>query len=185
MHSNLDVVVCLQIKCNEEVTRRVNNSSATTGFAGTVELCFATGPLALRKYSVFMRYVYVWYEDHKIGTSSTIRSSAAPNSSLELFAGNWKITRKIDYDKLHVSYFNCTSLLCAFPICPHHFIRRFVSDNWLMYFYVSRNSDFAAFILFSLRRIWSRWAQFLILLLWFFIYKFINTLNIEFGRVLL
>ncbi|KAF3424300.1 hypothetical protein E2986_06649 [Frieseomelitta varia] len=54
VHSNLDVV-CLQIKCNEEVTRRVNNSSATTGFAGTVELCFATGPLALRKYSVFMR----------------------------------------------------------------------------------------------------------------------------------
>ncbi|KAK9310406.1 hypothetical protein QLX08_000376 [Tetragonisca angustula] len=53
-------VICVHaqhilIKCNEEVTRRVNNSSATTGFAGTVELCFATGPLALRKYSVFMR----------------------------------------------------------------------------------------------------------------------------------
>ncbi|XP_068974337.1 uncharacterized protein [Bombus flavifrons] len=53
-------VICVHaqhilIKCNEEVTRRVNDASATTGFAGTVELCFATGPLALRKYSVFMR----------------------------------------------------------------------------------------------------------------------------------
>lgn len=82
MHSNLDVVVCLQIKCNEEVTRRVNNSSATTGFAGTVELCFATGPLALRKYSVFMRYVQC--EDRKLGTSSTIHFS----THLESFARN-------------------------------------------------------------------------------------------------
>ncbi|XP_076386106.1 proton-coupled amino acid transporter 2 isoform X1 [Megachile rotundata] len=45
------------IKCNDEVMRRVNDGSATTGFAGTVELCFATGPLALRKYSVFIRKV--------------------------------------------------------------------------------------------------------------------------------
>ncbi|XP_029047256.2 proton-coupled amino acid transporter 2-like isoform X2 [Osmia bicornis bicornis] len=53
-------VICVHaqhilIKCNEEVTRRVDDVSASTGFAGTVELCFATGPLALRKYSVFMR----------------------------------------------------------------------------------------------------------------------------------
>ncbi|XP_026297521.1 proton-coupled amino acid transporter 1 isoform X2 [Apis mellifera] len=53
-------VICVHaqhilIKCNEEVTRRVNDPNATTGFAGTVELCFATGPLSLRKYSVFMR----------------------------------------------------------------------------------------------------------------------------------
>ncbi|XP_014209772.1 proton-coupled amino acid transporter 1 isoform X2 [Copidosoma floridanum] len=44
------------LKCNEEVTRRLGDSSdAQTGYAGTVEMCFATGPLALRKYSVFMR----------------------------------------------------------------------------------------------------------------------------------
>lgn len=42
------------IKCNEEVTRRVGNDNAT-GFAGTVEMCFATGPLGLRKYSNLMR----------------------------------------------------------------------------------------------------------------------------------
>ncbi|XP_017893262.1 proton-coupled amino acid transporter 2 isoform X1 [Ceratina calcarata] len=53
-------VICVHaqhilVRCNEEVTRRVNDPSATTGFAGTVELCFATGPLSLRKYSVFMR----------------------------------------------------------------------------------------------------------------------------------
>ncbi|KZC12087.1 PREDICTED: proton-coupled amino acid transporter 1 isoform X2 [Dufourea novaeangliae] len=45
------------VRCNEEVTRRVNDPVATSGFAGTVEMCFATGPLALRKYSVFMRKV--------------------------------------------------------------------------------------------------------------------------------
>lgn len=43
------------IKCNEEVTRRVGNDTNTCGFAGTVEMCFATGPLGLRKYSTFMR----------------------------------------------------------------------------------------------------------------------------------
>ncbi|KAG7211445.1 hypothetical protein KM043_010729 [Ampulex compressa] len=43
------------VKCNEEVTRRVGDANVTTGFAGTVELCFATGPLRLRKYSVLMR----------------------------------------------------------------------------------------------------------------------------------
>ncbi|XP_046833399.1 proton-coupled amino acid transporter 2-like isoform X1 [Vespa crabro] len=43
------------IQCNEEVKRRVGDPSIQSGFAGTVELCFATGPLALRKYSVFMR----------------------------------------------------------------------------------------------------------------------------------
>lgn len=53
-------VICVHaqhilVKCNEEVTRRVNNPVATSGFAGTVEMCFATGPLSLRKYSVLMR----------------------------------------------------------------------------------------------------------------------------------
>ncbi|XP_043465241.1 proton-coupled amino acid transporter 1 isoform X2 [Leptopilina heterotoma] len=44
------------LKCNEEVTRRLGDSITTQpGFAGTVELCFATGPIPLRKYSVFMR----------------------------------------------------------------------------------------------------------------------------------
>ncbi|CAL1680411.1 unnamed protein product [Lasius platythorax] len=43
------------IKCNEEVTRRVGNNTNTSGFAGTVEMCFATGPLGLRKYSILMR----------------------------------------------------------------------------------------------------------------------------------
>ncbi|KAL6423468.1 hypothetical protein ACFW04_010213 [Cataglyphis niger] len=43
------------IKCNEEVTRRVGNDADTSGFAGTVEMCFATGPLGLRKYSILMR----------------------------------------------------------------------------------------------------------------------------------
>lgn len=53
-------VICVHaqhilIKCNEEVTRRVGNDTNTCGFAGTVEMCFATGPLGLRKYSTFMR----------------------------------------------------------------------------------------------------------------------------------
>ncbi|XP_054013323.1 proton-coupled amino acid transporter 2-like isoform X3 [Hylaeus anthracinus] len=53
-------VICVHaqhilVQCNEEVTRRVNDPQATSGFAGTVEMCFATGPLALRKYSVLMR----------------------------------------------------------------------------------------------------------------------------------
>ncbi|XP_076248738.1 proton-coupled amino acid transporter 2 isoform X3 [Calliopsis andreniformis] len=53
-------VICVHaqhilVNCNEEVTRRVNDPIAASGFAGTVEMCFATGPLALRKYSVFMR----------------------------------------------------------------------------------------------------------------------------------
>ncbi|XP_076384401.1 proton-coupled amino acid transporter-like protein acs isoform X2 [Megalopta genalis] len=53
-------VICVHaqhvlLKCNAEVTRRVNDPTATSGFAGTVEMCFATGPLSLRKYSVFMR----------------------------------------------------------------------------------------------------------------------------------
>ncbi|XP_076669235.1 proton-coupled amino acid transporter 2 isoform X3 [Andrena cerasifolii] len=53
-------VICVHaqhilVKCNEEATRRVNDPAATSGFAGTVEMCFATGPLALRKYSVLMR----------------------------------------------------------------------------------------------------------------------------------
>ncbi|XP_019886860.2 proton-coupled amino acid transporter 1 isoform X2 [Ooceraea biroi] len=53
-------VICVHaqhilIKCNEEVTRRVGDSTNTSGFAGTVEMCFATGPLRLRKYSIFMR----------------------------------------------------------------------------------------------------------------------------------
>ncbi|KAK2589257.1 hypothetical protein KPH14_007817 [Odynerus spinipes] len=43
------------VQCNEEVRRRIGDSNIQPGFAGTVELCFATGPLALRKYSVFMR----------------------------------------------------------------------------------------------------------------------------------
>ncbi|XP_020290475.1 proton-coupled amino acid transporter 2-like isoform X2 [Pseudomyrmex gracilis] len=43
------------IKCNEEVTRRVGGGSDTSGFAGTVEMCFATGPLGVRKYSGVMR----------------------------------------------------------------------------------------------------------------------------------
>lgn len=53
-------VICVHaqhilINCNEEVTRRVGNPHVTNGFAGTVEMCFATGPLRLRKYSMFMR----------------------------------------------------------------------------------------------------------------------------------
>ncbi|GAB1860344.1 Amino acid transporter transmembrane domain-containing protein [Camponotus japonicus] len=54
-------VICVHaqhilIKCNEEVTRRVGNEHTNTcGFAGTVEMCFATGPLGLRKYSTAMR----------------------------------------------------------------------------------------------------------------------------------
>ncbi|XP_043261483.1 proton-coupled amino acid transporter 1 isoform X1 [Colletes gigas] len=53
-------VICVHaqhilIQCNEEVRRRVNDPNATSGFADTVELCFATGPLSLRKYSVHMR----------------------------------------------------------------------------------------------------------------------------------
>ncbi|XP_029172043.1 proton-coupled amino acid transporter 2-like isoform X2 [Nylanderia fulva] len=43
------------IKCNKEMTRRVGNEMNATGFAGTVEMCFATGPLGLRKYSSLMR----------------------------------------------------------------------------------------------------------------------------------
>ncbi|XP_011872342.1 PREDICTED: proton-coupled amino acid transporter 1-like isoform X2 [Vollenhovia emeryi] len=43
------------IKCNEEVTRRVGDGTNTSGFAGTVEMCFATGPIGFRKYSTFMR----------------------------------------------------------------------------------------------------------------------------------
>ncbi|XP_024872726.1 proton-coupled amino acid transporter 1 isoform X1 [Temnothorax curvispinosus] len=43
------------IKCNEEVTRRVGDGIYANGFAGTVEMCFATGPIGFRKYSTFMR----------------------------------------------------------------------------------------------------------------------------------
>ncbi|XP_058790606.1 proton-coupled amino acid transporter 1 isoform X2 [Phymastichus coffea] len=44
------------LNCNDEVQRRLGSSLETQpGYAATVELCFATGPLALRKYSVFMR----------------------------------------------------------------------------------------------------------------------------------
>ncbi|XP_015602545.1 proton-coupled amino acid transporter 1 isoform X2 [Cephus cinctus] len=44
------------LNCNEEVRRRVGDSSTVQpGFAGTVELCFATGPLRFRKYSVLIR----------------------------------------------------------------------------------------------------------------------------------
>ncbi|XP_011056048.1 PREDICTED: proton-coupled amino acid transporter 1-like isoform X3 [Acromyrmex echinatior] len=43
------------IKCNKEVTRRVGHDTNTTGFAGTVEMCFATGPIRFRKYSTFIR----------------------------------------------------------------------------------------------------------------------------------
>ncbi|XP_011160212.1 proton-coupled amino acid transporter 1 isoform X1 [Solenopsis invicta] len=43
------------IKCNEEVTRRVGDGTNTSGFAGTVEMCFATGPIGFRKYSTLMR----------------------------------------------------------------------------------------------------------------------------------
>ncbi|XP_032691428.1 proton-coupled amino acid transporter 1 isoform X2 [Odontomachus brunneus] len=43
------------IKCNEEVTRRVGDGDGASGFAGTVEMCFATGPLGLRRYSSLMR----------------------------------------------------------------------------------------------------------------------------------
>lgn len=60
---NNSVIVCSQVQCNEEVTRRVNDPNATSGFAGTVEVCFATGPLALRKYSAAMRFVCVSEED--------------------------------------------------------------------------------------------------------------------------
>ncbi|XP_011632277.1 proton-coupled amino acid transporter 2-like isoform X2 [Pogonomyrmex barbatus] len=53
-------VICVHaqhilIKCNEEVTRRVGDGTNTSGFAGTVEMCFATGPIRFRKYSSFMR----------------------------------------------------------------------------------------------------------------------------------
>ncbi|XP_076645511.1 proton-coupled amino acid transporter 2 isoform X2 [Halictus rubicundus] len=53
-------VICVHaqhilVKCNEEVTRRMNDPAAASGFAGTVEMCFAAGPLSLRKYSVLMR----------------------------------------------------------------------------------------------------------------------------------
>lgn len=48
----------LQIRCNEEVTRRVGDGTNTSGFAGTVEMCFATGPIGLRKYSTIMRCVH-------------------------------------------------------------------------------------------------------------------------------
>ncbi|XP_043501944.1 proton-coupled amino acid transporter 1-like isoform X1 [Polistes fuscatus] len=53
-------VICVHaqhilVQCNEEVKRRIGDSNIQPGFAGTVELCFATGPLAVRKYSVFMR----------------------------------------------------------------------------------------------------------------------------------
>jgi len=51
------ILYLLQIKCNEEVTRRVGSDISTNGFAGTVEMCFATGPIGLRKYSTFMRCV--------------------------------------------------------------------------------------------------------------------------------
>ncbi|KAJ8667950.1 hypothetical protein QAD02_009613 [Eretmocerus hayati] len=44
------------LKCNKEITRRLGNTlDAQPGYAATVELCFATGPLSLRKYSVIMR----------------------------------------------------------------------------------------------------------------------------------
>ncbi|XP_012532802.1 proton-coupled amino acid transporter 1 isoform X2 [Monomorium pharaonis] len=43
------------INCNEEVTRRVGNGTSMSGFAETVEMCFATGPIGFRKYSTFMR----------------------------------------------------------------------------------------------------------------------------------
>jgi hypothetical protein len=39
------------------VTRRVGDGTNTSGFAGTVEMCFATGPLGLRRYSSIMRCV--------------------------------------------------------------------------------------------------------------------------------
>ncbi|OXU24721.1 hypothetical protein TSAR_008381 [Trichomalopsis sarcophagae] len=54
-------VICIHaqhilLNCNKEVRRRLGSSLETNpGYAATVELCFATGPLALRKYSVFMR----------------------------------------------------------------------------------------------------------------------------------
>lgn len=53
-------VICVHaqhilVQCNEEVRRRIGDPNIQPGFAGTVELCFATGPLALRKFSVFMR----------------------------------------------------------------------------------------------------------------------------------
>ncbi|XP_033221689.1 proton-coupled amino acid transporter 1 isoform X2 [Belonocnema kinseyi] len=54
-------VICVHaqhilLRCNDEVKRRVGDCLQTKpGFAGTVELCFATGPIPLRKYSVFMR----------------------------------------------------------------------------------------------------------------------------------
>lgn len=53
-------VICVHaqhilIRCNEEVTRRVGDGTNTSGFAGTVEMCFATGPIGLRKYSTIMR----------------------------------------------------------------------------------------------------------------------------------
>ncbi|XP_023315601.1 proton-coupled amino acid transporter 1 isoform X2 [Trichogramma pretiosum] len=54
-------VICIHaqhilLNCNDEVQRRLGDSLASQpGYATTVELCFATGPLALRKYAVFMR----------------------------------------------------------------------------------------------------------------------------------
>ncbi|XP_066591707.1 proton-coupled amino acid transporter 1-like isoform X2 [Prorops nasuta] len=53
-------VICVHaqhilLQCNEEVKRRVGDADFQPGFAGTVELCFATGPIRLRKYSVLIR----------------------------------------------------------------------------------------------------------------------------------
>ncbi|XP_011495340.1 PREDICTED: proton-coupled amino acid transporter 1 isoform X2 [Ceratosolen solmsi marchali] len=54
-------VICIHaqhilLNCNAEVRRRLGSSlERQPGYAMTVELCFATGPLALRKYAVFMR----------------------------------------------------------------------------------------------------------------------------------
>ncbi|XP_043286776.1 proton-coupled amino acid transporter 1-like isoform X2 [Venturia canescens] len=54
-------VICVHaqhilINCNEEICRRLGTTKdARPGFAGTVEMCFETGPLSLRKYSVMMR----------------------------------------------------------------------------------------------------------------------------------
>lgn len=49
--------------------RRIGDSIETTGFAKTVEMCFATGPLGLRKYSVSMRFV-ISKEERKSETIS-------------------------------------------------------------------------------------------------------------------
>ncbi|XP_046410654.1 proton-coupled amino acid transporter 1 isoform X4 [Neodiprion fabricii] len=54
-------VICVHaqhilLRCSEEMSRRLGNDAVQNpGFAGTVELCFATGPLKLRKYSTTMR----------------------------------------------------------------------------------------------------------------------------------